>query len=147
MRTLAAMLTMIGLARRNPIRQPCNPVIAAPVASAAATPAAYPAALRTTTKTIAETAAAAPSANDIILPPMVINVIAAARQPMKETVVSKVVRLGAERKLGVASAMAASASMMVRRATKRRDGAFSRNPNVRAAEDDASTIMQLSRQS
>src|ERR1700729_1753545 len=81
------------------------------------------------------------------LPPMVTNVIAIARQPTKEIVVNNVVRLGAERKLGVASARAASASMMATRTTRSRDGAFNRSHNVRAAEDDTPTITQLSRQS
>ena len=49
-------------------------------------------------------AAVAPSAKDMTLPLMVMNVIPADKQPITEAVVNSAVKLGADRKLGVKKA-------------------------------------------
>jgi hypothetical protein len=49
----------------------------------------------------ADAAAVAPRAKDMMAPPIVMNVIPAAMQPITEAVLIKAVKLGIDRKLGV----------------------------------------------
>src|ERR1700739_3434706 len=65
--------------------------------------------------TTAEAAAVAPNANDMMLPLIVMKVIPAARQPITDAVVRRAVRLGAERKLGVARAQTSRAPIIMAR--------------------------------
>ena len=88
------MLTMMGLARNQPIRNPCNALVNPAKASAAMSPKAKPPQLTARTKIIAVAPTSAPSANDMMFPLMVISVIPTATQPMKETVVSSERMLG-----------------------------------------------------
>src|SRR6476660_9808007 len=74
-----------------------------------------PPVLRILMNTTAEAAAVAPNANDMMLPLIVMKVIPAARQPITDAVVRSAVRLGAERKLGVARAHTSRAPMMMAR--------------------------------
>src|SRR5262249_50600486 len=76
---------------------------------------ASPAVLRILTNTTAEAAAVAPSANDMMLPLIVMKVIPAARQPITDAVVRSAVRLGIDRKLGVARAQTSRAPIMMAR--------------------------------
>jgi hypothetical protein len=81
------MLTMIGLARSQPIRKPCRALVAAAKASPATRPKANPPQLAARTKTMAVAPTNAPSANDMIFPLIVISVMPTATHPIKETVV------------------------------------------------------------
>jgi hypothetical protein len=105
---VAAMLTMIGLARTKPMTKPCAALISAPNASAAKKPNTTPPTLTAAMKIMALAPTSAPSENDMMFPLMVISVMPTATQPMKETVVSSESMLGFDRKPGVVSATTAS---------------------------------------
>ena len=105
------MLTMIGLARTQPISSPCRPVSSEPNSSPMTRPKPKPSQFEARINTIAVTPTVAPSANDIMLPLIVMSVMPIATQPMNDTVVSSERMLGPARKPGVAK-MTASRTMM-----------------------------------
>src|SRR6201999_2395214 len=107
---LAAMEIIIGLARSDPMTRPWMPVTNPPNTRDPANATAKPLALSNAVNRKAEEAAVAPGANDITLPPTVMNVIPAAIQPMTEAVVSSAVKLGIDRKLGVMTAHTSKAA-------------------------------------
>ena len=101
------MLTMMGLARSQPIKNPCNALVNPANASAAISPKAKPPQLAARMKTIAVAPTSAPSANDMIFPLIVISVMPTATHPIKETVVNSERILGWDKKPGVVRATAA----------------------------------------
>src|SRR5215510_815530 len=103
------MLTMIGLARKYPITNPCAPVSTALKANAATSAPARPIG-RLAMNTIVVTDRVAPRQNDMTLPDSVMKVMPTATQPMNDIVVASENRLVAVRKPGVATAAATSAS-------------------------------------
>ena len=95
------METMIGFARISPTSTPWSPVTSAPNTNAPASAGTRPALLRMVTNMNADAAAVAPRAKDMMAPPIVMNVIPAAMQPITEAVLIKAVKLGIDRKPGV----------------------------------------------
>ena len=76
------MDTMIGFARISPTSTPWSPVTSAPNTNAPASAGTRPALLRMVTNMNADAAAVAPRAKDMMAPPIVMNVIPAAMQPI-----------------------------------------------------------------
>jgi hypothetical protein len=68
------------------------------------------------TNTNADAAAVAPRAKDMMAPPIVMNVIPAAMQPITEAVLIKAVKLGIDRKLGVKIAQTNNPPIRIARA-------------------------------
>ena len=101
MRASAAILTMIGLARTQPIKSPCRPVSSDAEGRPTSNPRPKPSQLTARMNTIAVTPTVAPSANDMMFPLIVISVMPIATQPMNDTVVSSDRMLGPARKPGV----------------------------------------------
>ena len=120
------MLMMIGLARTEPISSPCSPVSSEPNITPTSRPAPKPSQFAARMNTIAVTPTVAPSANDMMLPLMVMSVMPIATQPMNDTVVSSARMLGPARKPGVARITATRMTMPIvcshanRRARSRR---------------------------
>src|SRR5215475_3668735 len=130
------MLTMIGLARKYPITNPCAPVSTALKANAATSAPARPIG-RLAMNTIVVTLRVAPRQNDMTLPDSVMKVIPTATQPMNDMVVASENRLVAVRKPGVAAAAVTSASTAATRtaaSTRLRGDVGSRRRSVRESE-------------
>src|SRR5262245_30885389 len=130
------MLTMIGLARKYPITNPCAPVSTALKANAATSAPARPIG-RLAMNTIVVTLRVAPRQNDMTLPDSVMKVIPTATQPMNDMVVASENRLVAVRKPGVAAAAITSASAAATRtaaSTRLRGDVGSRRRSVMPSE-------------
>src|SRR5579862_5372256 len=110
MMAVAAMLTMMGLARMAPITSPWRALVSAANVSAAAKAKTTPPKFTARTNTMAVAPTSAPSENEMMLPLIVISVMPIATQPMKETVVISDRALGSERNPGVDNAVSASAT-------------------------------------
>jgi hypothetical protein len=113
MRARAAMLMMMGLARTQPIRNPCSPVSSEPNISPMSSPGPKPSRFAARMNTIAVTPTVAPSANDMMFPLMVTSVMPIATQPMNDTVVRSDRMLGPDKKPGVARITATRMTMPI----------------------------------
>jgi hypothetical protein len=99
------MLTMMGLARTQPITKPCMQLTRPPNVIAISNPKNNPPLLAARIKIMAVAPTRALNENDMMLPLMVINVMPTATHPMKETVVNRDERVGLEKNPGVESAI------------------------------------------
>ena len=114
------METMIGFARISPTSTPWSPVTSAPNTNAPASAGTRPALLRMVTNMNADAAAVAPRAKDMMAPPIVMNVIPAAMQPITEAVLINAVKLGIDRKPGVKIAQINNPPISIARAARPR---------------------------
>ena len=129
------MLTMIGLARVQPMTKPWIAVTAAPRARAAKSPSIRPPAFTADANITDAAAVVTPRASDMMLPLSEIIVMPAATQPTNDVVVSSERRLGVEKKLGVIATATASASSAAARTDVAIDGRCNASAFIGQAAD------------